>query len=250
MSPLQKPEGIVFGEDQNLPDATALEGFDFCGNLISVDLEHLKRPPDIANLLGYPDYVVRLQPIYNLTSPLEVYEERVTQGIRHFTLLEEAGVQLPSQRFVVSNQVENMPGWGKEGSSFLFSIVERLEGRMLTTERSDSQRNYDTINSIAQYVLSAWYTPQTAEALTDIMKPRQFTVTDSQPSALPTLHDVELLFNSFSSSTTRDASLMADELTLWAQEAGIDAPQQLRKLQQLIDRPIFHRFKRFVKICT
>lgn len=240
MQSLRSPEGVVYGNGETLPDATVLETFDFRQHLLDVDLTDLARQPNIANVPGFPDCVVRAQP---LLIPAGSYAEHVEHGLQHFALLEEAGIRVPAQRFVLAKDRGTLKYNPRE--NLLFTFVERLEGDTLTYHQADADLNQLAISSIAKYALGVCGDEQKKHMLGDLTLPRQFTkereASEGQPSLV--LHDTDLVFSFFGEERKGVGFAMhglGESLQIWSDKAQIETPELLKELQK-ISEPLFRQ---------
>lgn len=240
MQSLHSPEGVVYGNGQTLPDATVLDTFDFRQNLLDVDLEHLTKQPNIANVPGFPDCVVRAQPL--LLPATGSFAEHVGRGMQHFALLEETGIRVPAQRFVLAKD-KNVLAFNPD-VDLLFTFVERLEGDTLAHE-THADLNRAAITSIAEYALGICGDKQQAHMLGDLTLPRQFTIEQKSPEDQPSLvlHDTDLVFSFFGKKREGMGLAMhglGESLQTWSNRAQIEAPEPVKKLQK-VSEPFFRK---------
>jgi len=222
------PEGIVFGAGDHLPDACALAGFDF------VRAKKVLGSNAIAEVPGRSDCVVRQHstPYLNGQGQRATkadYYEIAREGVRHFTAMTDAGLQLPAQRLVVTHD--------RFGPA-LYGFTERIDGQPLTDKHGDRYASALVIDGLSKYC--SWVrTSGTTEFLWDKVFPWQHTLTTN---GLPMLHDVGLDFRRARTRLGMRSSLLhaaARSLKEWSDYAGLRPPQSLRRL--LREEPIFYK---------
>lgn len=169
MQHLLSQEGITFGNADALPHASVLDTFSFGAHQISVAHDHISGKPDIANVPGYPDCVVRM---HSMLFPIDLLEEYAQRGRQHFALLENFGIRVPAQRFVLGPNILEGAVPGDEQTPLLYSFTERLQGRPLTYEPEDNYHNTAAIRGVAEYIRTIWHDKKEKRFLGDILVPR------------------------------------------------------------------------------
>ena len=231
------PEGIVFGDGDHLPDANALAGLDretFFENLVEGDTTA------VAHVPGHPGSTVRLQSPWRETEAN--YWTVVKQGIRHFQRMEQAGIIVPAQRFVLA------PGFDDDETPHLYSFTDYLEGRQLTNQPADAHLAAPVIDGLAKYMRWAYNEPTETEFLWDKIYPWQFTV---RPDNSVILHDVGLDFRSTAKTGRYNISLSIYQSSIsleeWADQTQIKTPQALKLLMSDIEPPPIHAARKLIR---
>ena len=89
------PEGLVLGAGHSLPDADIVRDFDFKSPRLSLSIWEIPE---------HPEAVLRLQ--RDIPGDEEACWQLARQGIQHLRELQDAGLTMPAQRFVVYNGTE------------------------------------------------------------------------------------------------------------------------------------------------
>jgi hypothetical protein len=220
------PEGIVFGNGHHLPSLEALDGFDFEAN-------RYPQSREVAALPDHPDSVVRIEyenhDSYGKLFTKEGYYDFARLGIANFIQLQQQGLRIPAQRFVVGPSIIPV----QFNPLRLYAFTEKIEGRPLTYDTEDAEASAPVISSLSRYMSDILERSKIIPPrfMSDLAYPDQYT---RQDDGEVVLHDAGLEIAFRNTANDRMIRRQIGMLALWSKV--IRLPQEYTGDLQLLIR--------------